>query len=50
MSLSKHINPDEAQKTVLYIWIVNNDVYGDLRKIDGCDTLIDLMATPKDCK
>ena len=43
-------NPDEAVKPVLYIWIVNNDVYGELRKMDGCDTQIDLVATPKDCK
>ena len=35
---------------MLYFWIVNNDYYTELRKIDGCSTLIDLLATPRDCK
>ena len=30
--------------------MVNNDYYPELRKIDGCATLIDLLATPRDCK
>ena len=35
---------------MLYFWIVNNDYYTELRDIRGCSTLIDLKATPRDCK
>ena len=44
------LNSDEALKPVLFIWIVNNDAYGELRKMKGCSGQIDLIATPKDCK
>ena len=44
------IIPAEALKPVLFIWITNNDSYGELRKMDGCSTQIDLIATPKDCE
>ena len=31
-------------------WIVNNSVYDELRKIEGCETLTDLKATTTDCQ
>ena len=30
-------------------WIINNSIYDELRKQEGCDTLIDLKATITDC-
>ena len=30
--------------------MVNNGYYPELRKIEGCAALIDLLATPRDCK
>ena len=32
------------------MWIMNNSIYDELRKIEGCNTLWDLKATPIDVK
>ena len=32
-----------------FVWIINHDKYDALRKIEGCEGLTDLNATPTDC-
>ena len=45
---SKPYDLAKAEELEVIFWIINNSNYDKLRKINGCENLADLLATPKD--